>query len=321
MNESIRKLTDVDLLARVQTISLESNRLLGELIVLLMEVEERRLHLRKAAPSLFEFCRKQLRMSEGEAYRRINAVKLVRRFPKLLDHIARGAVHLSALVQLRDHFTEENVDELVAAAKGRNKLQIAELVARLAPRPDVPAKLRKLPQHDKGSRVTKASQPLLDPLSEARYRLQVTGDCSFRDKLLRARDLMMRTNPSGDLAVVVERALDELIEVLEKRMFGKLSRKSTSASPASLTETDGVGPAEKPSIARTKQGPASTRRPGLARASTKPLPGAERDERIIGRGGHSSPASRASHLRQRKSSRAAVSRSPSRQRTVLTGSD
>ena len=319
MHESISKLTDAALLAEVPKVSLESNRVLGHLILLLMEVEERRLHLRKAAPSLFEFCRKRLGMSEGEAYRRINAVKLVRRIPKLYDHIVRGDVHLSALVQLRDHLTEENVDELVAAAKGRNKLHIAELVARLSPRPDVPAKIRKLPQHDKGSRVTKASQPLLDPLSEARYRLQVTGSCSFRDKLLRARDLMMRTNPSGDLAVVVERALDELIEVLEKRMFGKLSRKSRDEAGSS-TSVDDPGLVQRTSKTARQIGDRSpsTRRPGLARASSKMPARSARDERLDR---PSSSVSRAGHLRQRKLERAGATHSPSHRRSVMSGSE
>ena len=301
MNESIAKLSDDALLARLRKTNFESNSLLAELIVLLIEVEERRIHLAKATPSLFEFCLKELRMSEGEAYRRINAVKLVKRFPQLLDHIAQGNIHLSALVQLRDYFTKENVDELVAAAKGRNKMHIAELVARLAPRPDVPAKLRKLPQHDKGSRMTKASKPLLDPLSEARYRLQVTGSRQFRDKLLHARDLMMHSNPSGDLAVVVERALDELIEVLEKRIYGKLSKKPTGAAARSSSDNAGAVPA--PALRATKAGGA-TRGPGLARAPLERRFHAQRMKRAGGR--DASLSDEPQHMRQRKVSRGAL---------------
>jgi hypothetical protein len=274
MTTSIAKLTNADLLARLKHAGLESNRLLAERILLLIEVDERRMHLEEAHPSLFAFCLKELRMSEGEAYRRINAAKLVKRIPRLLRYIERGEIHLSALVQLRDYLTDENVDDLVAATTGRNKMEIAELVARLAPRPDVPAKLRKLPQHDVGSRVTqsKAPKPSLDPLSEARYRLQVTASRLLRDKLLRARDLMMHSNPTGDLAVVVERAIDELLDVLEKQVLGKLSRKPADASLQPMSKAQrasGASSASKPttpSDSLTKT--AAQRSPGLARTSS-----------------------------------------------------
>ena len=147
---------------------------------------------------------------------------------------------------------------------------------------------------------------MLDPLSEARYRLQVTGSLQFRDKLLRARDLMMHTNPNGDLAVVGARALDELIEVLEKRIFGKLSRKSTVESPRSQSDVGGSVPAPPVPTAPTKKSRSvsSTRRPGLARASGEMRSKGERA--IPSADGKAPPAKAALHLRQRKSVRAAA---------------
>ncbi len=54
------------------------------------------------------------------------------------------------------------------------------------------------------------------PLSEARFAVQLTASKTLRDKLERARDLMRHRNPSGDLAVVVEKAVDELLAKLDK---------------------------------------------------------------------------------------------------------
>lgn len=309
---NIPALSDTALVERLHMTCRESNRLLTDVIVLLIEVEDRRIHLADAHPSLFEFCLKELRMSEGEAYRRINATKLVRRFPRLLGYIGRGDIHLTALVQLRDHFTEANVDELVALAKGKNKMKLAELVARLAPRPDVPAKLRKVPQHDIGSRVTEPRRPSIDPLSEARYRLQLTGSREFRDKLLRARDLMMHSNPSGDLAVVVERAIDELLELLEKRVYGKLSRKPAKTE-ASLHVVSGTAAADvdaseadvhsQRSVVKSPKPKkkASTARPGLASAACRSMK-TDRRGHLNGkdpRRGATAPDT--IHIRQRKS--------------------
>ena len=58
--------------------------LTARLIVLLIEVEERRLDLRSAFTSMFDFRQRRLGMSQGEAFRRITAARLMKRFPALL---------------------------------------------------------------------------------------------------------------------------------------------------------------------------------------------------------------------------------------------
>ena len=58
----------------------------------------------------------------------------------------------------------------------------------------------------------------------SRYKVQLTVSTQLREKLERAKDLMRHRNPSGDLAVVVEQALDALVEKLEKERLGKTSR-------------------------------------------------------------------------------------------------
>jgi hypothetical protein len=54
--------------------------------------------------------------------------------------------------------------------------------------------------------------------------VQLTVSAALRDKLERAKGLMRHRNPSGDLAIVVERALDVLVEKLEKERLAKTSR-------------------------------------------------------------------------------------------------
>jgi hypothetical protein len=238
----LNDLSDDDLLTRLQTLCLDARRLDVQVILLLIAVDERRLHLTSACSSLFDFCVRRLGMSEGAAFRRITAARLVRRFPRLLGQIESGAMHLSTLVLLRDHLTETNVEDLVTAVSGKTKREVQELLARVAPRPDVPSTLRKLPSTVPIPALAPSppAAPLppaparLEPLSPARYKLQVTASAELRDKLERARDLMRHRNPAGDLAVVVERAVDALLEKLEKERLGATTRPRPrrTASPA-----------------------------------------------------------------------------------------
>ena len=237
---ALTDLSDEELVSRLEAICLEGHRLMARLIVHLAEVEERRLDLRAACSSLFDFCVRRLGMSEGAAFRRINAARLVKRFPCLLARIERGELALSTLVLLRPHLTEDNVNELAQLVAGRTLRQVEEIIARIAPRPDVLDAIVALqPRGDLHVQVPlPAAAPAasgtpprarIEPLSEARYKVQLTASRALRDKLERACRLMGHRNPSGDLAVVVERALDLLLERLERERLGKATRPSRRA--------------------------------------------------------------------------------------------
>ena len=60
--------------------------------------------------------------------------------------------------------------------------------------------------------------------SPDRYGLQVMIDGATRDKLLPAQALLRHRNPSGELAEILDLALDALLQKLEKQKFGKTSR-------------------------------------------------------------------------------------------------
>ncbi|MFZ5637098.1 MAG: hypothetical protein ACOY82_11010, partial [Pseudomonadota bacterium] len=57
-----------------------------------------------------------------------------------------------------------------------------------------------------------------------RFGLQVTISQETRDKLERAQALLRHRNPRGDLAEVIDRALDALLLTLEREKFGATSR-------------------------------------------------------------------------------------------------
>ena len=245
------ELTDHELVSRLSALCLEGHALTARMIVHLMEVEERRLDLRAACTSMFDFCQRKLGMSEGAAFRRINAARLVKRFPSLLARIERGELHLSTLVLLRPHLAEENVEELSAAVAGKTQRQVEELLARLAPKADVPSAiveihppssgsaLSLLASADEGAVAALPAPPRsrVEPLAEARYSVQLTAGAELKAKLERACDLMRHRNPSGDLAPVLGAALDLLLAKLEKERLGKVKtpRPRSSASHASHT--------------------------------------------------------------------------------------
>ena len=64
----------------------------------------------------------------------------------ILEAVANGALHLTAVSLVAPHLTPENVHRLIAAATHKTKRDVEEIVAALRPQPPVAAAIRKLPQ-------------------------------------------------------------------------------------------------------------------------------------------------------------------------------
>jgi hypothetical protein len=65
------------------------------------------------------------------------------------------------------------------------------------------------------------------PLSAGRYKVQFTADQRLHDKLKQAQELLRHQVPSGDIAVVFERALDLLIVQRKKQLFAQTDKPRT----------------------------------------------------------------------------------------------
>jgi len=82
---------------------------------------------------------------EHEAYNRIVAARVGRRFPIVRDMLGEGSLNLTSVRLLASHLTDENHGKLLVGACGKSKREVEELIARLFPQPDVPCSVRKLP--------------------------------------------------------------------------------------------------------------------------------------------------------------------------------
>jgi hypothetical protein len=142
----LRSIPDNELLHRLAELMGQSRRVEADIVAHIAEVEERRLYAREAFPSMFAYCMDVLHLSEAEAYLRILAARVSLLHPVLLTMLSDGRLHLTAIVKLAPHLTIENRDGLLERATHRSKRQILELVAEIAPRPDVPVVVRKLPE-------------------------------------------------------------------------------------------------------------------------------------------------------------------------------
>ena len=230
------------------------------------EFDHRRLYL-PGYPSMYRYCLGELKYSEDAACKRIHVARAARRFPVIFDAIACGRHNLSTVDQLVPHLLPETVGELLAASAGMTKAEVAHLLAERFPLPDLPTLVEAVmaPSPALRSPLSSAAAPSAPtptvsvperigptdlpptpqrvvpvsahtrvvPRTPERYAIQVTVSKATHDKLRQAQALLSHTVPSGDVAEVLDRALDALIVQLEKRKYGATDRPASGSGRAS----------------------------------------------------------------------------------------
>ncbi|ABS25656.1 HNH endonuclease [Anaeromyxobacter sp. Fw109-5] len=127
-----------------------------EFLLHLEVFDRRRAYVDAGYPSLWAYCLEVLHLREGAAGRRIQAMRVLRRFPSLEDALRDGRLCISTVQLLGQVLTEENLPDLVGRAAYRTKAEVDHLVASLQARTAPRAGLRKLPD-----RAAAASAPAL----------------------------------------------------------------------------------------------------------------------------------------------------------------
>jgi hypothetical protein len=159
---------------------------------------------------------------------------------------------LTSVRLLARHLTPENHQAVLTRAGGRSRREIEALVAELAPRPDVPSAVRKLPtpasvstpcppavgvQAPIGSSIEPTPplaaptapsvpprRPIIETTSPERYRVQFTIGKESHDRLRRVQALLRREIPDGDPGAIFDRAITLLLERVERTKLGAAAK-------------------------------------------------------------------------------------------------
>ena len=234
----------------------------------LAEIDQRKLFAEEGCGSLKSYCMEVLHLSEDQAYLRMGVARLAQKFPVVLEMLADGLVHLTAVHRLGPSLTPENHLEILEEATYKSMEKVEEMVARLRPKPPVPSRIRKMSSASPGSKPgenglfvseeSSAGGPDRDvqeeqvgssnnrrsdvsPLSPESYKIEFTGDAETVYVLRKLQDLLSHQVPNGDLAVIIKEALVERLKQVERKRFGKgkrsIPRAKTSDGVAGSSES------------------------------------------------------------------------------------
>jgi hypothetical protein len=138
MFETLRPLSNQQILADTDAIVIQDRKLTLRLLAHLHEIERRKLYLVLGYGSMFVYCTSHLKLSEPAAARRLRTARCLARFPQLGKLLETGDVNLSTVSMVAKFMTPENAGAVLERISGRSRRGVERVMAELEPRTALP---------------------------------------------------------------------------------------------------------------------------------------------------------------------------------------
>jgi hypothetical protein len=214
---NLTHLQDQELLDNIKNLAQTERTTLTKILHHLREIDRRRLYSDLGCASLFDYAVRHLQYSEGQAGRRIQAMRLLREIPEIEAKIESGALTLSNICQaqsfFRDvsHTTDDGRPKILAKD---DKVKILGLLENKTAR-DATKELLAI---GGDAVIPKERERIIDDEhSEVRFVM----DQGLREKLEEVRSLLGPEGAGMSLAALVARLADVGVAALRAKKFGK----------------------------------------------------------------------------------------------------
>ncbi|OYZ22931.1 MAG: hypothetical protein B7Y39_07210 [Bdellovibrio sp. 28-41-41] len=206
----LKKLTDQNLDSNLKELVAGEREILAEIILHIIEVETRKLYLKLGFASLFEYLTQHIGYANGSAQRRIDAARLAMVVPKVVGDLESGDLNLSQVSLLQ---------KSIRAVQSESKTKVdqktkEDLVNLLSNKSFAESEILVSQVLD----ITPAEVTKITNQKDESVRLQVTLSKSQWEKLLKMRELLSNSMPSGisNWDQVLEYAADKIIKLKDK---------------------------------------------------------------------------------------------------------
>jgi 5-methylcytosine-specific restriction endonuclease McrA len=225
--DELKALSNEQLISETAKMITVQNQCVARQIVLIVEIDSRRLHWRAGYSNLAHFLVATFSLSEDQSYKRIRVARAAQYFPQLLEPLRRGETTLTNLALAAPRLTQANCETVLENIKGRSKRETQDFLAKVTA----------------DGRLVEET----DPSVELKIRVPV----QLMDKLQRAREVMASRGQHPKTVEVIEAALEALLDrndPLRKaertaRRREKNSGKASCVDPKAATASVGVAAA------------------------------------------------------------------------------
>lgn len=144
---SFQKISDEEL--HQQTLRAAEGEKQATLVLLehLVEVDQRRLHLKRGYSSLWEYAHQALGYSESQASERVSSMRLMVKVPEVRQELKSGQINLTVISKLASHVKREKLEspgiiELLKEVKSKPTRQVEKILAQESTEPARPDRIK-----------------------------------------------------------------------------------------------------------------------------------------------------------------------------------
>jgi hypothetical protein len=129
----LSKLSDAQIIKRLDGLVHKERETTLEVLLHLIEMDQRSLYLARGYGSLYEYCTRRLGYSESGAGRRIKTARCIRDYPEIYEMLSKNELNLSIVCKLAGILNAENKQQLLKEARFQSVRQVDAIIARLRP--------------------------------------------------------------------------------------------------------------------------------------------------------------------------------------------
>ncbi len=225
----LRQLDDRQLLWQTKKLVSTERELLTNILRHLREVERRKLFCDLGYGSLFEYAVKDLKYSDGQAGRRIQALRLTREIPETMKKLETGELSLSNVSQAQSFFREVNKSKHGKPMKTSEKKAVLKKLENKSRR-EGQKELAKI--HPVAVLPKERERPITESQSEVRFVM----DKSVKKKLEELRALLGPKGADMNFAELFEYLTDVGLKELKAKKFGKKRSEQKCESNDNLSD-------------------------------------------------------------------------------------
>ena len=206
---NLRKFSDSTLDQELRRLASREREILRDILLHIAEVDRRKLFLTFAYANLFDYLTKGVGYSSGSAQRRIDAARLMREVPTLIEQIQTGSINLGQV-----NLLQKAIRQLQSSAGSPNaKMQqiSADMKHQLLTRLENKSVAETETEIAKTFQISPKQACRIQHQRDESVRLEMTFSKDQWEKLVQMRQLLSNSLPSGGWEKVIEFVADKVI--------------------------------------------------------------------------------------------------------------
>jgi hypothetical protein len=204
-------MTGVEIAEKAKVSVAKEREATGEVLKLLRVIEDRKIYAELGFSGFWDFATKYLGYDEGQAYRRINAMRLMKGNPQVEEKISSGKISLTTAAMVQTFIRKNKISSEIALKKveGKSSREAERSLLELAPNPVPEERVR--------------------AISKEHTEIRIVPDKNLKELLDRLKALRSHKNPSLTYTELIE----DMAKLAERHWDPALKRSKAPSAPKS----------------------------------------------------------------------------------------